>query len=190
MIRISLNGEQNRRFCSFMRKKNVNENFIKECIALSLINLMKEKNFSDITVTDICKKAGFGRTTYYRYFTNRKEDIIENICLIRWQKRIENESDLFKKDRNKLLLKHIYFHKEFFLLLQKQNLLEALFYSIFKMFTDQNIQNVGVKYFNAYDAGGIFGLIYQWIIDGFIYDNEEIEKVIVSTIINKHLNNN
>ncbi|MCM1259598.1 MAG: TetR/AcrR family transcriptional regulator [Prevotella sp.] len=169
-----------------MRKKNVNETFIKECISLALLDLMEEKSFNEIRITDICKKAGVGRTTYYRYFTNKKEDIIENICILRWQERIKDEPELFKENRNKLLLKHIYQYKHFFLLLQQQNLLEILFYALFKMFSNQSIQDDGLKYINSYDAGGIFGLLYQWIIDGFIYDNEEIEKIILTTILNKH----
>lgn len=41
----------------------------------ALLQLMKKKNFSAITVTDICEKAGVSRLTFYRNFET-KEDIL------------------------------------------------------------------------------------------------------------------
>ena len=42
-----------------MRKKNVSAEFIKTCYALALIKLMKEKDYNNITISEICKEAGF-----------------------------------------------------------------------------------------------------------------------------------
>ena len=55
----------------------MNNKFIKECILKSLVSLMKEKEFKDITITEITKKAGVSRMTYYRNY-NFKEDILND----------------------------------------------------------------------------------------------------------------
>ena len=43
--------------------------FIKKCIKDSLLILMNEKNFKDITITEITEKAGVSRMAYYRNYT-------------------------------------------------------------------------------------------------------------------------
>ncbi len=41
-----------------------------ELIVNGLISCMREKNFNDITITDIQKASGVGRATFYRLFDN------------------------------------------------------------------------------------------------------------------------
>ncbi|WP_143452716.1 TetR/AcrR family transcriptional regulator [Konateibacter massiliensis] len=63
---------------NILRQNNAEANAItKECIESALILLMKEKNFQDISITDITQKAGVSRTAYYRNYTS-KEDILSN----------------------------------------------------------------------------------------------------------------
>ena len=47
-----------------------------EYITDALLLLMKHKNFNDITIGEITKKAGVNRSTYYRHFST-KESIIK-----------------------------------------------------------------------------------------------------------------
>lgn len=48
---------------------------VKEAIALALIQMMENKKINDITILEIVKKAGVGRSSFYRNFDN-KEDVI------------------------------------------------------------------------------------------------------------------
>ena len=50
-------------------------NSIKESIRLSLLELLKSKNYSQMFMTEIAKKSHVGRRTLYRYFPS-KDDII------------------------------------------------------------------------------------------------------------------
>jgi len=48
-----------------LKKNNMEINAItKEAIEQALISLIKEKDFKDITITEITKKAGVSRTAY------------------------------------------------------------------------------------------------------------------------------
>lgn len=47
----------------------------KNLIVQSLLYLMRKKSFHDIKITEICKKAGVSRLSYYRNFDS-KEDIV------------------------------------------------------------------------------------------------------------------
>ncbi len=59
-----------------LRRNNAEANAItRESIERALILLMDEKDFADITITDIAKRAGVSRLAYYRNYES-KEDIL------------------------------------------------------------------------------------------------------------------
>ena len=49
--------------------------FTKNCIMDALIQLMHTKDYNDITITDITKRAGVSRMSYYRNYKS-KDDIL------------------------------------------------------------------------------------------------------------------
>ncbi len=51
------------------------EAFVNEYITEALLMLMKKKAYKDITITEICTKAGVTRMSFYRNFES-KEDIL------------------------------------------------------------------------------------------------------------------
>jgi len=61
--------------------KNSNEELnkiTKSSLQTALIYLMNEKNFDEITITELVKKAGVSRMSFYRNY-NSKEDVLEKI---------------------------------------------------------------------------------------------------------------
>ena len=156
-----------------MRKKNVSAEFIKTCYALALIKLMKEKDYNNITISEICKEAGFGRTSYYRYFTNNKDELILYITKLRWIECKNNSPEEAKKDEGKVLLNHVYKNKDFFILLRKHNLNALIFEIFYNNFGRQENENEILSYGKAFFAGAYFGVIYEWIIQG-CKDNPDI----------------
>ena len=63
-----------------LRLSNVESNRItRECLQLSLVKLMGQKPFDQITITEITKNAGVSRTAFYRNYDS-KEAIIEDVC--------------------------------------------------------------------------------------------------------------
>ena len=49
--------------------------YVVEHITDSLLDLMKQKHLSDISIGELCNKAGVGRASFYRNF-RVKEDVI------------------------------------------------------------------------------------------------------------------
>ena len=56
-----------------------NNQFSKECIATALIELMKTKDYSSITITEIAKKSGMSRMTYYRNYSSKDDILVQYI---------------------------------------------------------------------------------------------------------------
>ncbi|HIT89368.1 MAG TPA: TetR/AcrR family transcriptional regulator [Candidatus Merdenecus merdavium] len=51
----------------------------KESLALALIYLMEKKDYNDITVTDLAKRAGVSRLTFYRNFETKEQILVWHI---------------------------------------------------------------------------------------------------------------
>ena len=47
-----------------------------KCIKEAFFALLKEKNFQDITISDLCKKADISRQTFYSLFKNKENILI------------------------------------------------------------------------------------------------------------------
>ena len=55
------------------------ENYsVKEAIVKALLNLLKKKDYTDITVTDVVKEAKVARVSFYRHFSSIS-DVLESI---------------------------------------------------------------------------------------------------------------
>lgn len=59
-----------------MDKRVEANRIVRECMTTALLQLMKEKNFEQISVSEITKRAGVSRTSYYRNYDS-KEDILK-----------------------------------------------------------------------------------------------------------------
>ena len=68
-----------------MARRNKSTEFLKECIADSLLKLMEEKTLSQITALEITNTAGVGRATFFRHFSS-KEDVLTFKLLLLWER--------------------------------------------------------------------------------------------------------
>ena len=59
-----------------MRRKNTTSEMLMDYIVQALLLIMKEKPYQNISISEITKKAGVNRSTYYRHF-EKKESIVQ-----------------------------------------------------------------------------------------------------------------
>ena len=59
----------------------MDKKFTKECVVSALKNLLKEKSYDDITLSEIAEKAGVSRNAIYRNFET-KDKMIKAIRII------------------------------------------------------------------------------------------------------------
>ena len=151
--------------CCFMRRKSTTSAMMKSFITESLLLLMNQKPFEEITVREIVQKAGVNRSTYYRHF-ERKEDIIFYFldCLskdiLKWDKEQ-------KPEFNEHLV-NVYRHydgcKEQMLAIYK-NGLSYLFLDVLKKYLGSDKpedKNLDMQYNIAFHIGGTFNHFLLW----------------------------
>lgn len=163
-----------------MKKQDITYNdTVKEALAVALIQIMMEKKISTISISEIVEKAGVSRSSFYRNFDNKEEILIDYI-----QKRYKT---YFKKELNSTLptdmqtfllyrFKFIRYHKNYFIALRKNNLLNYLFEEM-----DHDLANFlsGNRCFKSPYHKAVFascsaGIIRQWIDNNFKESEQEI----------------
>lgn len=159
-----------------MRRKNVDEKFIRECVIEAFDILRKEKPFSEISVTEICEKAGIGRTSFYRHFMlsdGKKQIVLEKIALT-WEKYAAQNQKEVEENKGRAFVHYIFEERELFKWLIANGLSEVLFEILYS--TTVNAEKNKNQFSQSFLAGGIFGLIFQWVKNDFQNPPEEIER--------------
>ena len=49
--------------------------YVKQQITNAFLQMLEKHNIKDVSVSDLCDKAGVGRASFYRYYES-KEDVI------------------------------------------------------------------------------------------------------------------
>lgn len=152
---------------------------IRESIGEAILSILSTQEFGEISVCNICKKAGVGRTTYYRYYGNKsgKEDAIYYWFINRWEMYIDYKN-LSLEETDNAFLSFIFSIKTELLILRNNNLLHILDSFIIYVYGPQgdNFENVGLYYVKYSGAGIWIGLIRAIIYRDFADSPIEIKQ--------------
>ena len=153
---------------------------------------MEQKNFKEISITELAKKAGVSRMAFYRNY-NQKEDIITSYLnelfdeyskqILGWQKIDNYES---------LLLYFSYFRKHDRLITNLihsnlENLILERGIEYFNWLSHQSISKksyspIKKRYTIEFIAGGLFKVLLEWAKSGMKESNEDIAKLVCDII--------
>jgi AcrR family transcriptional regulator len=151
-----------------------------ELIYTGLVELMREKDFAAITVTDLVEAASVGRTTFYRNF-DEIEDVLRMRCdqvveglLVYLQAYRQKHWDESRTTILKPVLRYFYLHSELVELLmnaKRIHLFEEAFRSLFEPFkstlgTFYGVEEDYVNYVLALRIGGVTNILVHWIETG------------------------
>jgi len=149
-----------------MKRKDV---IITDSIIQALFILLKERELSDISVTDLVAKAGVSRSSFYRNF-NSFEDVIYSYFMENAQKWWKENEQAFlygEKEVETSVFEHLLTLKDDILLVYKK----GLYYPFEKHVFDctkggRTLINKEQAYLTARVSGIICGLVNEWIRRG------------------------
>lgn len=159
-----------------MRKKNTSAKFIKDCYSDALIRLIENQDYYSISISDICRASGFGRTSYYRYFTNNKDDLLLYHIHSGWEEYKTKHAEAVKNDEGGELLRFLFADKKFLLMLVSKNLNHIIFNIVYNEIKVKEHENQIMAYGKSFFAGAYFGIIYEWIQQGCKDTPDEISQ--------------
>ena len=156
--------------------KDSRQRYTKKCLYESFIELLDEKPVSDITVVELCERAGVSRKTFYKYYSDQfallmgmQDDLFEDYrdlvsaeepdifhiapTLIRWT------------DDNRVLVKAIFANRG------DGNFVDRMCDDLFELYREAweavnpTMDPEDVEALFYYVVSGLIGLVRHWLVD-------------------------
>ena len=176
-----------------LRLNNMESNKLtRECIETALVYLMSEKAFEHITITDIVKRSGVSRTSFYRNYST-KEDVLNAVA----REVTEKIEETIRKNNIKTQTRKWFFdcfntiknNEQTVALLLKAN------FPIDKLFPNGSIveiyyptDNKEERYYRMAASAAFIKILYEWFIGGMEESCEKMSEMCMN--IFKLLNEN
>lgn len=163
-----------------MERRNITNEFLKECIADALLRLMQEKPLESISIIEITDLAGVGRSTYYRNF-NSKEDILAFKLQLLAKRWLKEEKLPGKPDYKAIIQKaclYLYSIRDLINLLYQNGQIDMVCTTLYNFIGPTATDDKIVKFQKATCSFGAFGIVYQWLKDGMQEGPDELAEII------------
>lgn len=144
------------------------EALVGEYITEALLLLMKKKEYKDISITEICDKAGVTRMSFYRNFDS-KEDILEKWVTVITDTFLATSQINYRQDSVRdyfiKLFTHMEQYKDICEALYKANLLHIIKSQFDRVFLDAHRDDYD-DYKSYFLSGGIYNVFLLWLLGG------------------------
>ena len=160
-----------------MNMNNEQKNtYVKKQITATLIDLLKKKSLSEISISELTDKAGIGRVSFYRNYQS-KEDILKeesNRLIKEWGKLYESNPESAPETLFPSLFDFYRDHREFYTTLYNAGMSSIMMETIvgtIQITPDMKNLEAYIKSFWAY---GICGWLLEWIKRGMPESGKEL----------------
>jgi AcrR family transcriptional regulator len=160
-----------------MNMNNEQKNtYVKKQITATLIDLLKKKSLSEISISELTDKAGIGRVSFYRNYQS-KEDILKeesNRLIKEWGKLYESNPESAPETLFPSLFDFYRNHREFYTTLYNAGMSSIMMETIvgtIQITPDMKNLEAYIKSFWAY---GIYGWLLEWIKRGMPESGKEL----------------
>lgn len=153
--------------------------FLKECLADALIQLLETEPIEKITVPEIAKLAGVGRTTYFRNFRFKEEMLTFKLILLweRWTEEHHTKKRSYSPDDALEFFRFNYSIRSLLALMYRHSLQSSLYSAFNTYLTPQHNADPLECYKSSFYSYGLFGLLDEWIMRGFCETPEQMAQI-------------
>lgn len=150
--------------------------YVVEHITNAILDLLKEKPMADISISELCDKAGVGRVSFYRNYESKEDIIKSKISYIfhDWLNSCERINNIPLSQKLKDLFGHFESHYDFYKLLSDRRLTYLLKDIFMEDYGPKPEDEMFAAYTKAYFASVIYGWIDVWFMRGMRDSAEEI----------------
>jgi len=168
-----------------MERKESNK-LTRECITTSLLILINEKPYDEITITDIAEKAGVSRMAYYRNYRSKDDILVEKA-----EEEIEKFFDSVKGKGITiygLVVKvgnYLRENIDFLIAVVKAGMMNTVLEKIRRKIYGEfpSIEkSTGDEYVTHFYIGAVLSVIRYWVEKGMTESTDEIAELICNNI--------
>lgn len=161
------------------------ESLVNVYITEAFLLLLKKKAYKDISITEICKKAGVTRMSFYRNFESREDILLKKVKDVT-DSFLEESAISYRNDTaSEYFLKlftHMECHKELCTALNKAGLIYMIKDEFDQIFLNTYKQEYG-SFKSVFLAGGIFNVFLFWFTDGCKENPADLAKKLESILL-------
>ncbi|WP_411347025.1 TetR/AcrR family transcriptional regulator [Paenibacillus sp. WLX2291] len=156
--------------------------YVKKQITNAFIELLKQNEFSNISISDITNEAQVSRNSFYRNYIE-KEDILLNYIhslLQEWRILDNREENQTNEKMYGSLFAHLKANSDFYILLKNKNLFHLFLKEFLAIFGSKPDQDNLSAYIVSFIAYGTYGWIEEWIARGMQESAESMTTLLSS----------
>lgn len=172
-----------------MDMERKNNKIVNESITLALIQLMAKKDFHEISITELTKRAGVGRVSFYRNFEDKTDVLRKYLNDIQYEFMVSREANRHNSNFTEYiteLFSHLYNYKELAELLLKADmfyLVKEQFDYVFDKLKTTSEEETALFFL----SGGLYNAFYYWAVNNFAASPKELAENITNYINAKNL---
>ncbi len=169
------------------------QNRTKKNISLALYALLLKTPYDEITVEDICKKAGISRVSFYHYY-DKKDDVLVQFSDERFAEFFDEFTKMGAMTFEDLILEMFRFLKKnsrqlaILRYAKKEEILMEQFYSYCRYLFSNNLTSdiLGGKDNPSkipFLVGGLFQVIMRWLDEGMVTPPETLAQNVINIVV-------
>ena len=163
--------------------KTSRKDFTKNCLATALIELLEDRELSDVSIQDIVDKAGFSRMAYYRNF-NSLDEILDYYLFSYSEAFVEKTKiDFATMGAERffiLIFEHLGSEKTRHIadIMYERGLVFTLYRAFLQIFNPKDKDSKRL-FDHRFIAGGVFGIYLRWVKLGYKETPEELTQIVM-----------
>lgn len=168
-----------------MARSTQKTDFLKECMADSLLQLMDGRPVEKVSVDEIVARAGVGRSTYFRNFHSKYEILVfkYQITWKRWMQEHPMKYDpLIFLGHAQSLFSYFYSMKDVTAVLYQTGTAWLLYQAIEAIVMPEEPEDIAKKYVGNYYAHALHGLLDIWIRRDYRESIEDLVRILEEEI--------
>lgn len=162
--------------------------FSRKCFFDALLKLYHQKPYSEIQITEICREAGYNRSSFYRIYPTKEAlllDGFKNEYVMGYYNTIPPLTSGYGDEyihNVELLFSFIRKNHDFFLLMRDAHLLNEMFILFREYFPHTQQENELEFYSRNFLSAGYLSIIYQWLDDGMKQSDKHMARLVADII--------
>lgn len=150
--------------------------YVVEHLTKALLDLLRDKTLEEISVRELCERAGVGRASFYRNFSRREDILTAYVADIfrEWTDAHQRGEERSVSEQVRTLFAHFEAHRDFYELLSRRGLVYLLKDVILRSFALDPEAPMAEAYIKAYAAYSLYGWVETWFRRGMRESAEEL----------------
>lgn len=165
--------------------------FSNSCFYNALVELLKTKPFEEIQIQEICVKAGYNRSTFYRSYTSKVDVLLNEFKkdLNKYEELVLKSKNYSFIDKTKLLFDLLKDSSDLLLLTHQAGLDREIYNLLYDIYPvkKEDEEKLG-KYYKPFRTAGVFNVINEWLTSGLKESTLEMANIVARIMNNCNAN--